>query len=132
MTEHSETAERGGLAAIVAARNEADRIAATVTALRGAFPAATIWVADNASGDGTAEAAMAAGAQVVSRGRPHGKGANVIAHHVEGKASPSKITMEEVGKAFKLTVKDKYGISVLMPDAGLIPTSTSTTPRAWR
>ena len=67
------------LAAIVAARNEADRIAATVAALREAFPGAAIWVADDASSDGTAEAAMAAGAQVVSRGRPHGKGANVTA-----------------------------------------------------
>jgi glycosyltransferase involved in cell wall biosynthesis len=51
----------------------------TVIALRGAFPGAAIWVADDASGDGTAEVAMAAGAQVVSRGRPHGKGANVTA-----------------------------------------------------
>ncbi len=66
-----------GLAAIVAARNEADRVAETVRALRQAFPSAAIWVADDASTDGTAEAAMAAGAQVVSRGRPHGKGANV-------------------------------------------------------
>jgi glycosyltransferase involved in cell wall biosynthesis len=69
----------GGLAAIVAARNEADRIGETVRALRGAFPGARIWVADDASEDGTAEAAMAAGAEVVSRGRPHGKGANVSA-----------------------------------------------------
>jgi glycosyltransferase involved in cell wall biosynthesis len=67
------------LAVIVAARNEADRIAATVAALREAFPAAAVWVADDASTDGTAEVAMAAGAQVVSRGRPHGKGANVTA-----------------------------------------------------
>jgi glycosyltransferase involved in cell wall biosynthesis len=67
------------LAVIVAARNEADRIAATVGALREAFPAAAVWVADDASTDGTAEVAMAAGAQVVSRGRPHGKGANVTA-----------------------------------------------------
>jgi glycosyltransferase involved in cell wall biosynthesis len=69
----------GGLAAIVAARNEADRIGETVRALRGAFPGARIWVADDASEDGTAEAAMTAGAEVVSRGRPHGKGANVSA-----------------------------------------------------
>jgi glycosyltransferase involved in cell wall biosynthesis len=67
------------LAAIVAARNEADRVGETVAALRDAFPEAAIWVADDASSDGTAEAAMAAGAQVVSRGRPHGKGANVTA-----------------------------------------------------
>ena len=64
---------------IVAARNEADRIGLTVGALREALPAATLWVADDASEDGTAEVAMAAGARVVSRGRPHGKGANVTA-----------------------------------------------------
>jgi len=69
----------GGLAAIVAAREEADRIGATVAALRAVFPAARIWVADDASGDGTAEAAMAAGAEVVRRGRPHGKGGNMTA-----------------------------------------------------
>jgi glycosyltransferase involved in cell wall biosynthesis len=68
-----------GLAVIVAARNEAERIAETVAALRGALPEAALWVADDASEDGTAEAAMAAGAQVVSRGRPHGKGGNVSA-----------------------------------------------------
>jgi glycosyltransferase involved in cell wall biosynthesis len=67
------------LAAIVAARNEADRIGETVRALRAEFPAAAVWVADDASEDGTAELALAAGAQVVSRGRPHGKGANVTA-----------------------------------------------------
>jgi len=67
------------LAVVVAARDEADRIGETVRALRGAFPAAAVWVGDDASTDGTAEAAMAAGAQVVSRGRPHGKGANVTA-----------------------------------------------------
>jgi glycosyltransferase involved in cell wall biosynthesis len=69
----------GGLAAIVAARNEADRVGKTVAALQGAFPRAAIWVADDASTDGTAELALAAGAQVVSRGRPHGKGGNVTA-----------------------------------------------------
>ncbi|HET9153769.1 MAG TPA: glycosyltransferase [Solirubrobacterales bacterium] len=66
-----------GLAAIVAARNEADRVGETVRALRGALPGARIWVADDASEDGTAEAAMLAGAEVVRRGRPHGKGGNV-------------------------------------------------------
>jgi glycosyltransferase involved in cell wall biosynthesis len=67
------------LAVIVAARNEADRVGETVTALRAVFPGARVWVADDASEDGTAEVAMAAGARVVSRGRPHGKGANVTA-----------------------------------------------------
>jgi glycosyltransferase involved in cell wall biosynthesis len=67
------------LAVIVAAHNEADRIGETVAALHGALPEAAIWVADDASTDGTAEVAMAAGAQVVSRRRAHGKGANVSA-----------------------------------------------------
>lgn len=71
--------QSGPPAVIVAARNEADRIAATLGSLRRALPRAQLWVADDASTDGTAEAAMAAGAQVVSRGRPHGKGANVTA-----------------------------------------------------
>lgn len=67
------------LAVIVAARNEADRVGETLVALRDALPGATLWVADDASTDGTAEVAMTAGAQVVSRGRPHGKGANMSA-----------------------------------------------------
>jgi glycosyltransferase involved in cell wall biosynthesis len=67
------------LAAIVAAHNEADRIGETIKALREALPHAVVWVADDASGDGTAEVAMSAGARVVSRGRPHGKGGNVSA-----------------------------------------------------
>lgn len=74
-----ETAAAPELAVIVAARNEADRVGETVRALRSVFPAAAIWVADDASSDGTADLAMAAGAQVVSRGKPHGKGANVTA-----------------------------------------------------
>jgi glycosyltransferase involved in cell wall biosynthesis len=68
-----------GLAAIVAAHNEADRVGETVQALREALPGARVWVADDASTDGTAEAAMLAGAEVVRRGRPHGKGGNVTA-----------------------------------------------------
>lgn len=72
--------EAGGrLATIVAARNEADRIEETLASLRATFPEAALWVADDASTDGTAELAMRAGAQVVSRGRAHGKGANMTA-----------------------------------------------------
>jgi glycosyltransferase involved in cell wall biosynthesis len=73
----SDDRQRAGLAVVVAARNEADRIGETLAARRAALPGAALWVADDASTDSTAEAAMAAGAQVVSRGRPHGKGANV-------------------------------------------------------
>ena len=68
-----------GLAVIVAAHNEADRIEGTVSALKGAFPAAALLVADDASSDGTAAAAAAAGAAVIGRSRSLGKGANVTA-----------------------------------------------------
>jgi glycosyltransferase involved in cell wall biosynthesis len=66
-------------AVIVAARNEEERIGATLEALAGAFPDAPLWVADDASGDATTDVALRRGARVVSRGRPHGKGANVTA-----------------------------------------------------
>jgi glycosyltransferase involved in cell wall biosynthesis len=65
--------------AIVAARNEADAVASTLAALADAMPGVALWLADDASGDGTAEVAIAAGATVISRRRPHGKGANVSA-----------------------------------------------------
>ncbi len=87
---------KDSLAVIVAARNEADRVGETIAALRAAFPAAAIWVADDASSDGTAELAMAAGAQVVSRGRPHGKGANV------GAAAEAALSVEPAPALFLL------------------------------
>lgn len=58
---------------LVAARNEEERIAATVTALRRDFPGAEILVVDGASEDATAERAEEAGA-VVLRVRRQGKG----------------------------------------------------------
>lgn len=53
---------------VVAARNEADRIADTLDALAAAFPGAPVWVADDGSIDTTAELAHAAGATVVHSG----------------------------------------------------------------
>lgn len=67
------------LLVIVAARDEADRIGATLDGLRGAFPGAQLWVADDASSDGTAEVALAHGGRVVRRGVAHGKGGNMTA-----------------------------------------------------
>ena len=58
---------------LVAARDEEDAIAATVTALREAFPDAEIVVADDGSRDATAARAEAAGARVVLLPR-RGKG----------------------------------------------------------
>jgi glycosyltransferase involved in cell wall biosynthesis len=68
-----------GRVVIVAARNEGERIGATLDALSAALPGARLLVADDASSDGTAEVAMRKGAWVIRRGRPHGKGANVTA-----------------------------------------------------
>ena len=54
------------LTILVSARDEEARIGMTVTALRGQFPAAKIVVADDGSRDGTATAAEAAGARVLT------------------------------------------------------------------
>ncbi len=63
--------------AIVAARNEADRIGPALDGLRSALPGARLIVADDASRDETQGLAMRHGAWAISRGRPHGKGGNV-------------------------------------------------------
>ena len=62
---------------VVAARNEAERLAATLAALRRAFPGAHVWVADDGSTDTTPQIASAAGARVVRSARNVGKGAAV-------------------------------------------------------
>lgn len=60
---------------IVAARNEADRIAETVAALAEAFPGTKVIVCDDGSADGTGAIAGAAGALVVGTPDAHlGKG----------------------------------------------------------
>lgn len=59
---------------IVTARNEADRLDATLRALAGAFPGAPVWVADDGSTDASSQIARAAGATVVRSERPIGKG----------------------------------------------------------
>lgn len=65
--------------ALVAARNEADRVGQTLRALSEAIPGVELVVADDASEDGTAEVAAAHGADVVSRVEPVGKGGNMAA-----------------------------------------------------
>jgi glycosyltransferase involved in cell wall biosynthesis len=62
------------LAVIVTARNEADRLGATLRALRATFPNAGIWVADDASDDATAHVALQEGARVVKTPKRLGKG----------------------------------------------------------
>jgi glycosyltransferase involved in cell wall biosynthesis len=62
------------LAAIVAARNEEERLGDTLAALGAAFPGARLIVADDASTDRTSEIARAAGAELVRGERRVGKG----------------------------------------------------------
>jgi Glycosyl transferase family 2 len=63
------------IAVIIPARNEADRIEATVTAAAGIPCVALVIVVDDGSADATAAAAQDAGAAVVRHARNLGKGA---------------------------------------------------------
>ena len=65
----------GEVAVVIPARNEADRIQATVTAAIGIPAVALVIVVDDGSRDGTARAARQAGAVVIRHGRNRGKGA---------------------------------------------------------
>jgi hypothetical protein len=60
--------------ALVAARNEEDRVAATVAALRSVPEVTEVVVVDDGSRDGTAGAARLAGARVLRSSRHRGKG----------------------------------------------------------
>ena len=73
---------------IVTAHEEADRLPQTLAALAQAFPGAQVVVADDASTDGTADVARAAGAEVVRSERNVGKGgiATRAAEHVLARA----------------------------------------------
>jgi glycosyltransferase involved in cell wall biosynthesis len=63
--------------AIIAARNEADTIGATLDALAAAMPGIDLIVADDASTDGTDDVARRHGARVERGQRSRGKGGNV-------------------------------------------------------
>jgi hypothetical protein len=63
------------VAVVIPARNEADRIQATVTAALGLPAVAVVIVVDDGSKDGTAAAARRAGAVVTGHARNRGKGA---------------------------------------------------------
>jgi glycosyltransferase involved in cell wall biosynthesis len=76
----------GEIAVLVTARNEADRLPETLAALREAFPGARLIVADDASTDATAHAALQAGAELVRAPRRLGKGgaATLAARRLSG------------------------------------------------
>ena len=75
---------------LVAARDEEETIARTVTSLRAAFPEAEVIVADDGSRDGTAEAAEEAGATVLRLPRL-GKGQALSA--AERAAPPGRLLL---------------------------------------
>jgi glycosyltransferase involved in cell wall biosynthesis len=78
------------LAVLVTAHNEADRLGATLGALRAAFPAAELWVADDASTDATGHVALQEGARLVRAPRNLGKGgaATLAAEAILREADP--------------------------------------------
>jgi hypothetical protein len=65
----------GDVAVVIPARDEEDRIQATVTAAAGIVGVALVIVVDDGSSDATAAAAQRAGAVVTRHGRNRGKGA---------------------------------------------------------
>ena len=73
------TPRRRRTVAIVAARDEAGRVGATVAALRSIGSVETVIVADDGSTDATSAEAMAAGARVLRSARNLGKGAALSA-----------------------------------------------------
>ena len=84
---------------IVAARNEEDRIGATLETLRRAFPGARVLVADDGSRDGTSELAASAGAELAGSGGRRGRGkggamtaaARLVLPLATGKAPPTVV-----------------------------------------
>jgi hypothetical protein len=86
------------VAAIIPAKDEGDRIAATVRAVRGIPDVDLVVVVDDGSGDATAERAREAGASVVRHARNRGKaaamttGAGYVARResVEGRVGGSE------------------------------------------
>ena len=77
---------------VVAARNEAQRLGETLTALASAFPDASVWVADDGSSDDTAAVATGAGARVVRSDGHAGKGAAMT------RAVGEALAVEAVGR----------------------------------
>lgn len=87
---------REPLTILVAARDEVERVGATVRALREAFPDAEVIVADDGSRDATADAAEEAGA-VVLRLRRRGKGQALSA--AERAAPPGRVLLADADLA---------------------------------
>ena len=100
-----------GLTVLVAARDEAPRIARTVAALREAFPEAEIVVADDGSRDGTASVASDAGARVVSLPR-RGKGQALALAERECREGPLLLCDADLVGDLRPLVEDDADLAV--------------------
>ena len=100
-----------GLTVLVAARDEAPRIARTVAALRGAFPEAEIVVADDGSRDGTASVASDAGARVVPLAR-RGKGQALALAERECREGPLLLCDADLVGDLRPLVEDDADLAV--------------------
>jgi glycosyltransferase involved in cell wall biosynthesis len=89
---------------LVAAHQEAERIEATISGLRTAFPGAKIWVADDGSSDGTGELAREQGA-LVARAEGVGKG--------------RAMTMAALMALQEIDPKDSSGPTIVLCDGDL-------------
>lgn len=72
---HGAAADGGSVAAVIPAKDEADRIAATIAGVRTIAAVDLVVVVDDGSSDDTAAVARGAGATVVRHGRNRGKAA---------------------------------------------------------
>ena len=100
-----------GLTVLVAARDEAPRIARTVAALREAFPEAEIVVADDGSRDETASVASDAGARVVSLPR-RGKGQALALAERECREGPLLLCDADLVGDLRPLVEDDADLAV--------------------
>src|SRR4051794_29052476 len=113
------------LGVIVTARDEADRLAATLRALRTTFPDAVLWVADDGSADATAEVARGEGARVVPAPRRLGKGgaATLAAETVLREGDPIVLLADaDLGESAAMLTRlvDAVSVATAGPDAEIV------------
>ncbi|HEX4733851.1 MAG TPA: glycosyltransferase [Thermoleophilaceae bacterium] len=107
------------LAVIVTARNEAERLGATLRAL----PEADVWVADDASEDATAAVAERAGARVVTAPKRLGKGgaATLAAEALLREGDPVVLLADaDLGASARELRRLVEALGPLGPDAELV------------
>ncbi|HUZ52448.1 MAG TPA: glycosyltransferase [Streptosporangiaceae bacterium] len=105
---------RGGLAVVIPARNESDRIGATVRAAARIPGVEVVVVVDDGSADGTGSEAAAAGAVVVRHSRNRGKAAAMET----GAEAVRVIEAEQAATARRSASAEVTPSATAAPDAG--------------